>query len=432
MVIFIYIFIQYLDMGTALHVAVIRKCEQLIDILFANNIDVNLTDGNQCTALHKAFMTQSTIKIVYKLLRYGANCKLWTRSRSTLHYAIDYKNVKIVNLIISKLDDMENVINEVDSTGRSLLNQAIHTNEKDITHLIVNQKNINLNLENVENRTPLQEAIHIFVCNRNLLSLNMHDYTLIDIVLNRRRNTTIRNITKAFLLFLRTFKNPSEMHLAILDLLLFHGRPQIDRFTFENTRYRFRDEAIQMILISLANRMCWNDAKNELCFYDSEQQQQQQQSSSEQQWSIETLNSDLNLVYFNEIVNMRTSQMLTQHKFTYLQFLCMDKYEIANLLRRIPEYHSVLNSPNKIQLKYPKYQWLITQHYTIGKQLYVDKEMLKKCLIKNLPIYPNKLNSYANDSMDFLFEYLTDFDIFNFIEAYRIAAGRPTLNIAYF
>ncbi len=168
---------------------------------------INIIDNQMKIPLMYAIENKN-ISIIKLLLSYNANPNLSDDNNfNSLFYAIKSKNIEIINLIINKINN----INEINKNGDTYLNYAINQNFNDCIDLLI-KHNININIQNYVNEYA---AIHICILNNNLEILQL---LLNDKNININLQTNIGNTP----LHLAIFNNNSK----IINLLI--NQPNIN------------------------------------------------------------------------------------------------------------------------------------------------------------------------------------------------------------
>ena len=127
----------------------------MINLLLKNNVDVNFTDDNGCTALHfgKCFLKilfyvlifeilyqaseKGNTKIVEMLLTHMANVNLKAENGGTaLHAATFYGHIGIIELLLKYHAD----INVKTNDGLTAYDIVSQTKHKEVTKLIMSYK----------------------------------------------------------------------------------------------------------------------------------------------------------------------------------------------------------------------------------------------------------------------------------------------------
>lgn len=157
---------------SALHLACSYDNEEIINFLLENNIDVNImTNNGNLTALHMALHKQLHVRVIRSLIDKGANCHLSSNFNTTLQYTIEYGKLDILQLVLCRID--ADHINEVNYIQESALHTAVRSTDEVFINLVL-QKNIDVNLINMDKLTALQLALYERLNEKIIQSLIRH------------------------------------------------------------------------------------------------------------------------------------------------------------------------------------------------------------------------------------------------------------------
>jgi ankyrin repeat protein len=140
-----------------LHYAIEFKNIQAITNLIQYGSNIHTKDNNGNNALHNAVLSNN-IDIIKLILKSNPNPNSFNNNRETpLHLAVMNKNLNIVEILLShnKTDiNIQNSINE-----HTPLNYAINLHHDEISNLLLNSTNLNINIQDLEGNTYLHYII---------------------------------------------------------------------------------------------------------------------------------------------------------------------------------------------------------------------------------------------------------------------------------
>ena len=120
-------------------------------LLFFNKSSIGLSlidikDKNKLSAIHYAIMFKN-IEIIKLLINAGSNMNIKDKSNNTLtHFSIFTKEIEIIRLIVENSKN----INDVSNTGESALHIACNLGLYNVCELL--KKNININITDIDNQ----------------------------------------------------------------------------------------------------------------------------------------------------------------------------------------------------------------------------------------------------------------------------------------
>lgn len=127
----------------------------LVDALLKHNVDINATDKDGLSAIHKAIMGKKQAITNY-LLRESANPFIRDKDGATLlHYAVRTASTQMIKILLLYNVD----INLQDNDGWSPLHLAVQTRRTDLVRLLL-IKGADKTLKNQEGLTPLDLSLH--------------------------------------------------------------------------------------------------------------------------------------------------------------------------------------------------------------------------------------------------------------------------------
>ena len=106
---------------TALHSALHFNEFDLIKLLIENGCNINIQNNDNFTALHLALQLKLDVSIIELILENGADCTLSSIYNTTLNYAIEYNNLMVVKLILTKLLNNGGMVVTIRSRKQQLL-----------------------------------------------------------------------------------------------------------------------------------------------------------------------------------------------------------------------------------------------------------------------------------------------------------------------
>ena len=180
--------------NTALHYAVLLNNFNIVKILFNNNADPLLINNKGINVIYLALQYMYNDIIKYFIENKININFLSINNESLLQLAILYQNIEIINLLINKID---NINNQENNYGLSAIHQSIVLNNNNIfEELILNGSNINI--QDYYGNSPL---IYLIIeKNNNLLDLfikyNNIDYNLTNIDGNTGLHILLEDITQ--------------------------------------------------------------------------------------------------------------------------------------------------------------------------------------------------------------------------------------------
>eukprot|EP00057_Strongylocentrotus_purpuratus_P031361 XP_784379.3 PREDICTED: E3 ubiquitin-protein ligase MIB2 isoform X1 [Strongylocentrotus purpuratus] len=225
--------------NTPLHLAAYQGHLQIVELLIKNGAKLNAKDDEGDTALANAVL-QDNQRIVKYLLDHGAdpNTKDVEGGRSPLHIGVSKNHTQCVRLILGKGGNP----NAQDNVGNTPLHDAIRRTQKEITELLINARNIVLELKNKRGYNPLHHAAltdnpHatrlLIKKQQSLVDIRKNDgYAALHLaVLNNHRNISEILITEghcAIDMYNEQHQTPlvlavSQGHTAIIEDLIKHG-----------------------------------------------------------------------------------------------------------------------------------------------------------------------------------------------------------------
>ncbi|XP_030843124.1 E3 ubiquitin-protein ligase MIB2 [Strongylocentrotus purpuratus] len=141
--------------NTPLHLAAYQDHFQVVELLIKNGAKLDVKDDDGDTALANA-VHQDNARIVKYLLDHGAdpNTTNVKGGRSPLHIGASKNHTQCVRLILGKGGNP----NVKDNVGDTPLHDAIRKTQKEITELLINARNIDLELNNKRGFNPLHHA----------------------------------------------------------------------------------------------------------------------------------------------------------------------------------------------------------------------------------------------------------------------------------
>lgn len=142
----------------SLHLSVYVRSYKMCSIILKYNIDINSRLNSGETALHIACNLQLT-NIVKLLIASGINVNLqdYDHEFTALHYSINLNNKELVSLLLTNGADP----NIQDIVGNTVIHYAVSENNLECLVMVVNTKNINLNLWNFDGKIALLIALEI-------------------------------------------------------------------------------------------------------------------------------------------------------------------------------------------------------------------------------------------------------------------------------
>jgi ankyrin repeat protein len=202
----------------ALHYAIKAKNQEYIELLLKNDSNCLFSDNNGNNALHMAIFTRD-IKIIELILKYSEKLVIINSrtniGESPLHYACNLQEIKIVKLLLNNgadinLQDFEHEynilhyainlgsvelvklcldnnidINRQDIYGNTAIHYSVMENNLEIFNLLINSnKQINVNLWNIEGKLPL----HMLFKNSSNIKKEIIDYLIESTNLNIQDN----------------------------------------------------------------------------------------------------------------------------------------------------------------------------------------------------------------------------------------------------
>jgi ankyrin repeat protein len=183
---------------TPLHVAVHPKCKMdLIKKILArmNSESVNAQDERGWTALHDAIDNQSEIAVKEMLKRDDVDVNLKNNNNVTaLHFACLWKNIPIdlFRIILEKSTDVNA---QDDEYGYTVLHGAIMSKSKNVVEELLKRKDVDVNLKRNDNQTTLHQASWWKDIPRNLFTKILEKSTDVN-VQDKGGNTTLQSAIK--------------------------------------------------------------------------------------------------------------------------------------------------------------------------------------------------------------------------------------------
>jgi len=179
--------------NTALHYAVLLNNYNIVNILFKNNADPLLSNNEDINVIYLALQYNYTNIIKY-FIKNNINVQFVSNNNENiLQLAILYQNIEVINLVIDKIN---NINNQENMYGLTALHQSIVLNNIDIfKQIILNGGNINI--QDYHGNTPL---IYLIIeKNNNILNhfieYNNIDYNLTNIDGNTGLHIILDDIT---------------------------------------------------------------------------------------------------------------------------------------------------------------------------------------------------------------------------------------------
>jgi len=172
--------------NNSFHLSILSRDIEIIKLILKHSektIIINSRTDNGKTPLHYAVNLQE-IKIVKLLLENGANIDLqdYEHEYNILHYAINFGSKELVEFCLTNNID----INRQDIFGNTALHYSVIEGNNEILNMVIEQKQVNCNLWNIEGKLPLhlffkyssnvkKEILDFLVKNTNL-NIQDNDY----------------------------------------------------------------------------------------------------------------------------------------------------------------------------------------------------------------------------------------------------------------
>ncbi|TVU20060.1 hypothetical protein EJB05_36247, partial [Eragrostis curvula] len=143
-----------------------KKCEQLgrpvIQLLAADSTCAFLPDRHGSFPVHTAASADCMVSLLVLLIRHPACARLQNAEGKTfLHVAVEKKRLSIVKFICLLWRGkplIKSIVNIQDDKGDTALHLAVRAGDMDLFRLLIGNKDIQMNLENNEGKTPMDLA----------------------------------------------------------------------------------------------------------------------------------------------------------------------------------------------------------------------------------------------------------------------------------
>lgn len=141
----------------------------VIELLLQNLANVIEIDEGRDIAKKCELKNKLNDQLILSLIKKGANCTISSKYQTTLQCAVEYNNVDIIRLIVSRMN--RNHLSAVNFIGESALHTAICMKNKTVINMLL-QHGIDVNLiERLKRRTALHLALESNVSKQIIRSL---------------------------------------------------------------------------------------------------------------------------------------------------------------------------------------------------------------------------------------------------------------------